>query len=120
MWTREHLMLNWMKRRGSALQHRHDAHGDTVRPSGRVMTGQYLLLYQYLEHRFADSVVLTFGEIEDLLGFTLPEQARQHQEWWTDAGTRPAGSHYTDSWILASRTAVPNMRAQTVIFDRVA
>ena len=71
------------------------------------MPGRYKSLYQYLENRYANTVVLTFAQIEDLLGFTLPEQARQHQEWWTDVGTRVAGTHYTDSWILASRTLRP-------------
>ena len=76
------------------------------------------MLYKCLENRYADTVVLTFAEIEDLLGFALPEQAHRHQEWWTDAGTNVAGANYSDSWILASRTAVPNLLAQTVVFER--
>ena len=82
------------------------------------MSGTYLLLYKYLENRYADTVVLTFAQIEDLLGFTLPDQARLHREWWTDAATKAAGPNYSDSWILASRTAVPNLLAQTVVFER--
>jgi len=81
------------------------------------MSGQYVLLYKYLENRYANTVVLTFAEIEDLLGFRLPDQARLHQEWWTDAA---AGPNYSDSWILASRTAKPNMLARTVVFERAA
>ena len=53
--------------------------------AGRAMAGEYLLLYNYLENRYANTVVLTFAQIEDLLGFVLPEQARLHQEWWTNA-----------------------------------
>jgi hypothetical protein len=78
------------------------------------MSGKYLLLYKYLENRYANTVVLTFAEIEDLLGFTLPGQARLHQEWWTDREI----TNYSDSWILASRTATPNLLAQTVVFER--
>jgi len=84
------------------------------------MSGKYLLLYKYLENRYADTVVLTFAQIEDLLGFTLPDQARLHREWWTDAATRATGSNYSDSWILASRTAVPNLVARTVVFERAS
>ena len=84
------------------------------------MSGTYLLLYKYLENRYADTVVLTFAEIEDLLGFTLPDQARLHREWWTDAETKTAGPNYSDSWILASRTAMPNLLARTVVFQRAA
>ena len=36
-----------------------------------------------LVNRYANTVVLTFAEIEDLLGFTLPDPARLHSEWWT-------------------------------------
>jgi len=84
------------------------------------MSGQYLLLYNYLENRYANTVVLTFAQIEDLLGFMLPEQARLNQEWWTDAEKTAAGPNYSDSWVLARRTAMPNLVAQTVVFERAA
>ena len=113
-------MLDWMKRRGSTRYYRREAEVETPKPQGRVMTGQYLLLYTYLENRYANTVVLTFAEIEDLLGFSLPDQARLHQEWWTDVETNVAGADYRDSWILASRTATPNMTAKTVVFERAS
>ncbi len=84
------------------------------------MTGKYRLLYDYLEHRHANTVVLTFSEIEDLLGFRLPEQARGQREWWTEADASIAAAPHSDAWILASRTAVPNLVAQTVVFDRAS
>ena len=121
-------MLNWLKRRRSREFPRSDARpaspvtsvsSDAAKPKRRVMTGTYVLLYKYLENRYADTVVLTFAEIEDLLGFALPEQARLHREWWTSAET-DAGSHYSDSWVLASRTAVPNLVAGTVVFERAS
>lgn len=93
---------------------------ETPNPLPRVMSGRYLLLYKYLENRYADTVVLTFAQIEDLLGFALPEQARLHQEWWTEAATTVAGSNYSDAWILASRTAAPNLLARTIVFERTS
>ena len=87
---------------------------------GRVMSGKYLSLYTYLEKRYATTVVLTFGEIEDLLGFTLPELARLSQEWWTDADPSTPRARHSDAWILASRTATPNLLAQTVVFERAS
>jgi len=113
-------MLNWMKRRGWAAHHQREANAETAKPQGRVMSGQYLLLYKYLENRYAHTVVLTFAEIEDLLGFALPDQARLHREWWTDAETSVAGPNYSDSWILASRAATPNLVARTVVFERAS
>jgi hypothetical protein len=47
----------------------------------RKMTGKYALLYEYLEHRYADSIVLTFAQIEDVVGFPLPDQARSGSVW---------------------------------------
>lgn len=84
------------------------------------MSGKYRLLYKYLEERYANTVVLTFAEIEDLLGFTLPDQARLNKEWWTNREAAVAEASYSDSWRLASRTATPNLLAQTVAFERAS
>jgi hypothetical protein len=84
------------------------------------MSGTYLSLYEYLENRYANTVVLTFGEIEDLLGFALPDLARLRQEWWTNADPNPARPSHSDSWILARRTARPNLLAKTVVFERTS
>jgi hypothetical protein len=113
-------MFDWMKRRRLTVSRPREAVAEAPRPQGRTMSGQYLLLYNYLENRYANTVVLTFAQIEDLLGFLLPEQARLHQEWWTDAEKTPGGPNYSDSWILARRTATPNLVAQTVVFERAA
>jgi hypothetical protein len=115
-------MLDWLKKRGSTAYLRREARPvsiDPATPPRRAMSGTYVLLYKYLENRYADTVVLTFAEIEDLLGFELPEQARLHREWWT-ATEINAASNYSDSWILASRTAVPNLIARTVVFERAS
>jgi hypothetical protein len=83
------------------------------------MSGRYLLLYKYLENRYATTVVLTFAEIEDLLGFALPGPARVGREWWTTAGMDGV-DNYSDSWTLANRTAIPNLLARTVVFERAS
>ena len=111
-------MLEWMKRRRSGAHQRDGIGTEATKPPGRAMSGKYLLLYNYLENRYADTVVLTFGQIEDLLGFPLPEQARLHREWWLDAATSHVESDHSDSWILASRTALPDLMAKVVVFDR--
>ncbi len=87
------------------------------------ISGRYGLLYTFLESRYADMVVLTFGQIEDILGFALPASSRTQPEWWT-ATDAPAGSSGTaetgqsDAWRLAGRTAQPNLGARTVTFER--
>jgi hypothetical protein len=77
--------------------------------------GPYRPLHAYLDGRFADSVVLTFGEIEDLIGFALPDLARVQPEWWANDGTRGTECR---AWTQASRTAKPNLFARTVLFER--
>jgi hypothetical protein len=75
------------------------------------------VLYRYLEHRYADVTVLTFGQIEDLLGFALPQIARTQQSWWT-LGANVEGAPHADAWTLAGRTATPNLQSRVVIFTR--
>jgi hypothetical protein len=109
-------MLDWWKRRRLIARVEREVVAEPVKPRGRVMSGKYLLLYDYLENRYANTVVLTFAEIEDLLGFALPEQARLEREWWTNLDV----TNYSDSWMLASRTATPNLQAHTVAFERAS
>jgi len=110
------LTLNWMKRRGPVtyLERVRDV---DVSPE---MSGKYLLLYRYLKNRYADTVVLSFFQIESLLGFSLPDQARLDQQWWTNAEATAAGADYADSWILARRVATPNLLAGNVAFERAS
>lgn len=92
---------------------------DAIGAAGRrVNTGQYHLLHKYLRDRFADRVVLRLGEIEDLLGFPLPAEARLDRTWW-DGGTADRTAQ-SDAWTFAHRTATVNLRAGSVVFERQA
>jgi hypothetical protein len=113
-------MLEWIKTRGAAAHNKDkaDAHAETRHGCNKA--GKYRCLYEYLEKRYANTVVLTFGQVEDLLGFSLPDLARTDQEWWTIADISTAEARCSDAWTLASRTARPNLMAQTVAFERVS
>jgi hypothetical protein len=77
---------------------------------------RYLPLYKYLEHRYATTVVLSFAQIDALLGFALPESARTDYDWWTaDAGVSKT---HASAWTAADRTASPNLVAGNVVFER--
>ena len=80
--------------------------------------GEYRLLYTYLRDRFSDRLVLTFGQIEDLLGFSLPVPARVEREWWGTTHAVADRSKQSQAWTLACRTASVNLRAQYVTFER--
>ena len=112
-------MLEWIKKRGSTA---HDVKADADAPKRHWcdQAGKYRCLYEYLEKRYANTVVLTFRQLEDLLGCSLPDLARTDPEWWTSADISSAEVSYSDAWTLASRTARPNLMAQTVAFERKA
>ena len=81
--------------------------------SNTDVPGPYASLHTYLEKRYASLVVLTFDQIESLLGFKLPDAARTDGTWWT----HPGG--HTAAWMKARRTATPNLLARNVAFERL-
>lgn len=78
----------------------------------------YRALQKYLDGRFANTVVLRFTEIEDILGFGLPAPARLQQEWWANPTVESTASEQSESWTHAQRTATVNLVARTVTFSR--
>jgi len=82
--------------------------------------GKFQPLHKYLDDRHATIVVLKVSEIEDILGFALPVQARTDSVWWTVADPNTPTGPYADAWKSAGRTAVPNLLAHTVVFERMS
>ena len=82
------------------------------------MPGNYQPLYHYLDNRYANRVVLTFAQIEDLLGFPLPNSARVDRAWWENKDPNDTPPPHSRAWALAW-IATPNLQAQTVVFERV-
>ena len=71
-----------------------------------------------LRERFADRLVLTFVQIEDLIGFPLPSDARAQLDWWSETDSTGQRNKQSDAWTLAGRTASANLSAECVIFER--
>jgi hypothetical protein len=92
-----------------------DAHSS----ADRAAPAEYRGLYKYLDNRFADTVVLTFEQIESLLGFALPELARVAQDWWADGDANGVRSTQSKSWGDASRSATANLLSRSVVFERL-
>jgi hypothetical protein len=109
-------MLEWMKRRRPAGCK--GLEGDMANVEGLLRSDKSTPLHKYLRDRYADAVVLTFAEIEDLAGFALPDLARLSNDWWTAPDPDTARSRFANSWIQANRTARPNLGARTVAFLR--
>jgi hypothetical protein len=86
-----------------------------TRPAPAPVSAKYLGLYNYLEHRYASTVVLTFEQLESLLGDALPAMARAERDWWTGVHT----DGHSLAWTAAGRTAMPNLPARIVAFERL-
>jgi hypothetical protein len=52
--------------------------------------GKYEPLTRYLERAHSDSIDVDFSQVEDILGFPLPQSAYRHQAWWANQAD---GSH---------------------------
>lgn len=89
----------------------------TVDPVTPHLAAPYLALYTYLQHRYASNVVMTFEQVESLLGCALPARARTGLDWWTNP-TDDLDRH-SEAWTVARRTATPNLPARTVAFERL-
>jgi hypothetical protein len=108
-------MLSWLKRRAREEGPLEISHA-LAAPEGYGMSKAFLALHDYLKNRYADVVVLTFAQMEDLLGSPLPAPAKRDLTWWN--GDDINNFDHTNSWRLANRTAVANLMAQTVTFAR--
>ena len=76
----------------------------------------YSGLGAYLQRRYADRLVLTFQEIEDLIGFALPDAARSTEVWWAETVAAPTAQ--SSAWVGADRKATVNLAARIVLFER--
>src|SRR5690349_1612094 len=74
----------------------------TILPVDRslpAVSAEYLSLYTYLERRYATIVVLTFEQMEALLGFSLPTPAYTDVGWW--AGRAVSRHSCSAAWVAA-------------------
>ena len=113
-------LLDWLLRRWRGEPHlpaRQAVADSPVRPRDPRVPAEYLPLYTYLEHRHASTIVLSFDQMEALMGRTLPASARTERDWWTGAVV-PADRHSL-AWTAALRKARPNLLARNVTFERL-
>ena len=46
--------------------------------------GKYRNLQKWLENNSNERITLAFSEIEEILGFSLPESSKTHVAWWAN------------------------------------
>lgn len=76
--------------------------------------GKYNPLTKYLENEAAAVEIMTFNQIEKLLGFALPRSADHHQAWWAN---QPKGQSL--AWLRAGyRSSAVSVDKQQLTFVR--
>lgn len=78
---------------------------------------KYTPLKHYLARHATREAPLTFSEVENILGFSLPRSARTHAPWW--ANETSGGHVQARAWMDAGwRTSRVDIPAQKVTFIR--
>ena len=74
--------------------------------------GKYAPLYRHLVEETGNEWRATFGEVEKVLGFKLPDSARTHRPWWANQGEQGGHSHAL-AWEMAGwKTSQVDMVAE--------
>ncbi len=109
--------MNWRALRQFVSSRVYAAPGPVAEPPAMCQS-EYRLLHEFLQSRFSGRVVLTFSEIEDLVGFALPPEARADAAWWSSADAHPGESRHAVAWTMTNRVAAVNLLAGKVAFER--
>lgn len=76
---------------------------------------KYRHLAELLENSEGKKLSLTFSQIENTIGFSLPESARQYREFWANTTTHSIAL----SWLsVGYKTVDVNLENETVSFER--
>jgi hypothetical protein len=78
----------------------------------RVRDTKYEPLKNYLQSTDSKLIIMTFKEIEAVLGFELPPSASKYQAWWDES------SQHTQAyaWTGAGFRVKPNFKEKKVDF----
>ncbi len=80
---------------------------------------KYDPLGRFLERQRGPEVVMTFGDIEAVIGAKLPPSAQNHQAWWANE-TNPRTSHvHARAWLDAGFKVTVDQAKQRALFRKV-
>ena len=93
----------------------------TCKPHVAEATGQscgkYTPLLQFLQRQTAKQIILTYAEVESILGFKLPKSAYTYTMWWN-----PKGHPHCQAWLRAGYNIADvgeMLRTQIITFNRI-
>ncbi len=82
-----------------------------------MSSSKYLSLGEYLLTCKKDSISLSFVELEEILGFPLPNSARKFRTWWSNNRTH---LHAETGWLsFGWRVSNINLETRSVQFNRM-
>ena len=80
--------------------------------------GKYAPLYRHLAAMTGSDWRVSFGEIEVILGFELPDSARLYRPWWSNQ-KRGTGHSHALAWQAAGwQTREVDLEAEMLVFSR--
>ena len=88
----------------------------------RRVRGKYRPLYEALRASTGDHRRLTFAQLEEIIGVSLPRSAFQYREWWANEQERSGGRHpQARAWMLAGwQVETVALANKEVVFRRVS
>ncbi len=85
------------------------------------MTSKYTPLANYLQNagKSLSEITLTFEKIEEILGFKLPDSAREYQAWWANEFTEHSHSQ-SQAWLSAGwKVKHYDLDRELVTFEKI-
>ena len=80
--------------------------------------GKYSSLYRFLISIKKAEWLVSFSEIERMLGFALPESARKHRQWRSNRW-KERGCDHALTWKVAGwKTSAVDLERETLVFKR--
>ena len=76
---------------------------------------KYRRLTELLDESGSKTVTLTFKQIEEAIGFSLPDSAKEHRAFWANTTTHSIAL----SWLCVGyKTVDVNLNTETITFER--
>jgi len=83
-----------------------------------MTTSKYCTLGEHLAENANDELILSFSDIEDILGFPLPKSAHKFRTWWANDNTH---SHAINGWLTYGwQVREIDLKNRHILFRRVA
>lgn len=77
---------------------------------------KYVPIQHFLEKTGREHIPMSFEQIEEILGFSLPPSALKHRAWWSN---NTSNSVMTESWMKAGyKTTDVDMESRRLVFRR--